>query len=172
MFNKSKEKHVIDYLIKPGHIFVSEKPAMISAVLGSCVSVCIYDNRLKIGGMNNFRLPVAEHSSRSTACYGNIATSALINMMIDTGSKVKYLEAQIFGGSSQPDSPAPKKDIAQDNIKIARNILKKKGIPIVSQDIGGEKGRKIVFDTISNQILVLKVDKIRKSDWYPYEDQR
>jgi len=57
MSNESKKTTTIDYFIKPGYIFVSAKPAIISAVLGSCVSVCIYDNKLKTGGMNHFKLP-------------------------------------------------------------------------------------------------------------------
>ena len=52
---------------------------------------------------------------------------------------------------------------------IARKILAKHRIRIISEDVGGERGRKIVFQTNTNKIAVLKVDKLRKSDWYPYE---
>lgn len=171
MFSESKKPAATDYLIKPGYIFVSVKPAIISAVLGSCVSVCIYDNELKIGGMNNFNLPSATQSNQSTARFGNVSTSALIRMMIDNGSKISSMEAQVLGGSNNPDLIS-KKDIGQDNIRSALQVLKKKRVSVVSQDVGGQKGRKIVFDTGINQIVVLKVDKLRKGDWYPYEDYR
>jgi chemotaxis protein CheD len=92
-------------------------------------------------------------------------------MMIENGSQMSSLEAQIFGGSNHPDLPL-QHDVGQENILIAQKILKKKGIGLVSQDVGGLKGRKIVFDTGTNQIAVLKVDKLRKEDWYPYEDCR
>ena len=171
MPNESKKTTAIDYFIKPGYIFVSAKPAIISAVLGSCVSVCIYDNKLKIGGMNNFKLPKTSQSEDATARFGNVSTSALIQMMIENGSRISSLEAQIFGGSSNRDFSS-QNEVGQENIMIAQKILKKRGIDLVSQDIGGQKGRKIVFDTSINQIAVLKVDKLRKEDWYPYEDCR
>jgi chemotaxis protein CheD len=169
MSDESKKTTTIDYFIKPGYIFVSAKPAIISAVLGSCVSVCIYDNKLKIGGMNNFKLPKTSQSTEATARFGNVSTSALIRMMIENGSRISSLEAQIFGGSNHPDFSS-RNDVGEENIMIAKNILKKKGIDLVSQDVGGQKGRKIVYDTRINQIAVLKVDKLRKEDWYPYEN--
>ena len=52
---------------------------------------------------------------------------------------------------------------------ISRKILAKQGIPVVSEDVGGRKGRKIVFNTQTNEIAVLKVGHLRKADWYPYE---
>jgi chemotaxis protein CheD len=91
-------------------------------------------------------------------------------MVLDGGSKKKHLEAQIFGGAHNREiSP---KDIGRGNITIARKILAREGIRIVSEDVGGEKGRKIVFDTQANEIAVLKVDKLRKGDWYPYKEVR
>jgi chemotaxis protein CheD len=35
--------------------------------------------------------------------------------------------------------------------------------------VGGEKGRKIIFNTTTNEIAVVKVDKVREEDGYPYE---
>ncbi|MBU3952124.1 MAG: hypothetical protein KJ658_08280, partial [Proteobacteria bacterium] len=58
------------------------------------------------------------------------------------------------------------------NVKTARNILNQKQIKISSEDVGGQLGRKIVFNTLNNEILILKVGRLRDSDWYPYEDGR
>jgi chemotaxis protein CheD len=55
---------------------------------------------------------------------------------------------------------------------IARKILAKERINITSEDVGGEKGRKIVFNTHTNEMAVIKVDKLRTVDWYPYENDR
>ena len=158
------------YLLKPGYILIPKRPTVISAVLGSCVSVCLYDRKRKASGINHYEFPMKEKSDPSTARYGNVATLALIKMMVDDGSRGGNMEAQIFGGAHNPAfSP---KDIGKENIRVARRILGKKGIRIVSEDVGGEKGRKIVFDTGNNEIAVLKVDKLRKGDWFPYQDDR
>jgi chemotaxis protein CheD len=160
----------VNYFLEPGYIYVSPKPVVISTVLGSCIAVCLFDRKRNVGGMNHFQFPGTRDQDRATARYGNVALPLLIRMVLDGGSKKKHLEAQIFGGAHNREiSP---KDIGRGNITIARKILAREGIRIVSEDVGGEKGRKIVFDTQANEIAVLKVDKLRKGDWYPYKEVR
>lgn len=111
---------------------------MISTVVGSCIAVCIFDRKQKIGGMNHFQFPVILSAKHATARYGNVAVSTLINLMFNEGSKPEQLEAQILGGAY--NSKISDKNIGIDNIK--------------------------------NEIAVVKVDKVRQDDWYPYEIKR
>ena len=159
-----------DYFLQSGFIFLPEKTTDISTVLGSCVAVCIYDKKRQKGGMNHFQLPFIYEQRKATARYGNIATVTLINMLVRDGSKIKHLEAQLFGGAFNPQiSP---QNVGRDNIKIAKKVLAQKRVRIASEDVGGEKGRKIVFNTYSGEVAVLKVDKLRQSDWLPYQSNR
>jgi chemotaxis protein CheD len=160
----------INYFLEPGYIFLSQEPAIISVVLGSSVSVSLYDRKRKIGGMNHFQYPYIREKHRATAIYGNAATIMLIRMMLADGSKIKDLEAQILGGAFSSD--ISQKDIGRENIMTARKILRAKQITVVSEDVGGEKGRKIVFNTSTNEVAVMKVEKLRLGDWYPYENMR
>ncbi len=170
MATGSNEPVHINYFLEPGHIFLATKPAVISVVLGSCVSVCVYDTKRKVGGMNHFRLPYIGEKHLATAIYGNVATIALVRMIISDGSQKKHLEAQILGGSHNYDiSP---KNIGKENIMTARRILNRERISVVSEYVGGEKGRKIVFNTATNELAVMGVERLRAGDWYPYEDDR
>jgi len=155
------------YLLQPGFIFVPEQPVGISTVVGSAVSVCIFDRKKRIGGMNHFQFPYIAVKGKTTALFGNIATTALLRMILDRESSIENLEAQLYGGAYHPEKKD--KDIGSKNIEIAREILLKNRISITSQDIGGEKGRKVVFNTNTNDVAVLKVDRLRDADWYPYE---
>lgn len=155
------------YFLRPGYIFIPDQHQSISAVIGSGVSVCIYDRENRIGGMNLFLFPQAENKKNATAMYGDAATAALIRMMIDSGSRKEHLESQIFGGAFNPDRMDT--DIGETNIEVARKILTKYHIPVSSEDIGGKKGRKVVFNTGINEVAVLKVDSLRDEDWFPYE---
>ena len=158
------------YFMKPGYILVPDRPTAIATVLGSCVSVCIYDGLLQAGGMNHFQLPSSQQAGRSTARYGDAATLKLIRLMVENGSKVRNMEAQIFGGAYNAEISSW--NVGFENIHIAKKILGVKGIPVVSEDVGGNKGRKIIFNTRTNEIAVLKMDEIRKDDWFPYEGDR
>jgi chemotaxis protein CheD len=170
MANHSNTLLPAQYFLKPGYILVANRPTIISTVLGSCVAVCIYDRKRRVGGMNHFQIPTVDAAEAPTARYGNVATLKLVEMMLDDGSAVKNMEAQIFGGACNPKMNSW--DVGRQNIRVARRVLSGKGIRIVSEDVGGEKGRKIVFDTGANEVAVMKVDKIRKGDWHPYEDER
>ena len=160
----------LNYFLKPGFIYLAQKPTIISTVLGSCVSVCLFDRKQKIGAMNRFRYPAVTDKKKATAEFGNVATLFLIRMMEKNGSKKKNLEAQILGGAFNPETSDH--DIGRENILIALKALKKEGITISSRDDGGEKGRKVVYSTSTNQLAVFKVDRLRASDWYPYQGER
>jgi len=160
----------LDYLLKPGFIYFSDKPISISTVLGSSVSVCLFDRKQKIGGMNHFQFPGTREKERSTPVYGNVATLTLIRMMLSNGSRDNHLEAQIFGGAH--NGLISSVNVGIENIRTARKILNRKKIRIVSEDVGGEVGRKIIFNTSTSEIAVLKVKTLRQSDWYPYESDR
>jgi chemotaxis protein CheD len=170
MGKKSDIPALTNYFLKPGYIFLPSKSVSISTVLGSSVSVCIFDQRRKVGGMNHFKLPYTRDKHIATPIYGNVATLALIRMMLEDGSKLKHLEAQIFGGAH--NYKLCPQNIGLENSKIARRILVRKGVPVVSEDVGGMKGRKVVFSTSCNEIVVLRVERLRKSDWYPYDEDR
>ena len=117
--------------------------------------------------MNNYQLPYAPKSENATVQLGNAATSTLVEIFVRGGSSVTDLEAQLFGGASNPQASA--KDVGKENVSIARKVLNKKDIRIISEDVGGEKGRKVLFNTGSHEIAILKVQQLRKEDWYPYK---
>lgn len=166
MSDSSKAPITKEYFLKPGFIYLPEKATVISTVLGSSVSVLLCDRSLKIGGINHFLFPFAGSKEEATARYGNVAVSTLIRMMKANGAKKSKMQAQIFGGAF--NSEYSSKDVGRANVNVARQILMANQIKIVSQDIGGELGRKIVFNTINCEIVTLKVEQLRKSDWYPY----
>jgi chemotaxis protein CheD len=174
MFEQSKSPVPADYFLKPGYIFLPNRPTVISTVLGSCVGVCLWDRKRRVGGVNHFQLPYHDRKENATARYGDVSTVTLIRMMMAEGSKIKHLEAQIFGGADNPElkTRSVGMDVGMENIQVARKILGRYKIKIVSEDVGGEKGRKIVFNTGSYEIAVLKVESIRKGDWYPYISDR
>jgi chemotaxis protein CheD len=170
MFENSDLPATTNYFLKPGYIFMPTEPTVVSTVLGSCVAVILWDRKRKTGGINHFQLPTCKNIEKPTARYGDASTLMLIRMMIQDGSKRKHLEAQIFGGAYNNEISS--KDVGRENIRIARRVLASHGIRVVSEDVGGERGRKIIFDAVLNEVAVLKVERLRKGDWHPYRDQR
>jgi len=155
------------YLLEPGFIYFNQGFALVQAVLGNCVSVCLWDKKLHIGGMNNFLYPHTNKKSEATAKYGNVATAALIRMMEEAGSERRNMLAQVFGGGHpEGEEWADVRELAEKNISAARRILAGKKIKIASEDVGGHMGRKVIFDVSTGRAAVIKVQEIRKDDWH------
>ena len=134
----------------PGEYYVSKNDECISTVLGSCISVCIYDPTIKVGGMNHFMLPAqGEHSSgawgdptSSSTRYGNFAMEYLINSVIKLGGRKQNFQAKIFGGGQVL---ANMTNVGQSNIIFAFDYLRKENINVLASDVGDIFPRKLVF---------------------------
>ena len=160
-------------LLAPGGLFIGERgrPAMISAVLGSAAAVCLHDRRLKMGGMSHFLYPSAGFFGRADSTHATGAIPALIKQMLAHGCRPEDLEAHIFGGAEAPGPDADGRRLGSKNVKMARKILRKNRVSVVSEDVGGRHGRRVIFYTGANEALVMKTHRIRRGDFYPYRDR-
>ncbi len=145
--------------IHVGQIHVDRAPSAISTILGSCVAVCLYDERLGIGGMNHYLLPFWNGNGLQSPRFGNIAIPKLIEMMMVKGSTPTMIKAKIFGGASMNISSSEAMMIGQKNILVAKEILKEYKISIVAEDVGGQNGRKIQFDLERGKVLLKYTSK-------------
>lgn len=155
------------YNLEPGYIYISHTGTVIRTVVGNCISVCLWDGEQRIGGMNHYLYPVSPSNANATPRYGNCAILMLIRMMLGAGCEKNGLKAQIYGGARK--SAHEEDCIGVQNVAVAREFLQKEKITILSEDTGGFLGRKIMFDTNSGKILVLKVYELRNSDWIEAE---
>jgi chemotaxis protein CheD len=158
-----------EFFLKPGYVVAHNEETIVRCVLGSCVAVTLYDTRLCFGGMNHFIWPRMEDTAQATVTYGDIAIRVLMRLMKDLGASPEDLEAQLFGGGAPPerfglDGP----DLGRENLCEARTVLERLGVPIVSEDVGGCKGRKLLYNTATNEAIVMKVDQLRATDWYEF----
>ncbi len=125
--------------------------------LGSCVGICLWDNTTKIGGL--CRIMLASSGGNSDKAnpyrYADRAIEAIIDEMQEKGADKESINAKIFGGANLfPNSP---KKIGESNINAVRNELDKKKIPIIAEDVGGNEGRTIEFETGTGKVKVCKV---------------
>lgn len=159
------ELELFKYNLQPGYIFINKSPSIVATVIGTSVVVCLWDLKKRYGGANQFVQPIAKTKKQSTVFYGSIATPTLIKMMLNQGSQICNLEAQIIGGGIPPHKKEC--NLGEKNIEIARRILNKFSVSVVSCDIGGYKGRKLYFHTENGECIIHKVEIVRKTDWYP-----
>ncbi|HEY0653728.1 MAG TPA: chemotaxis protein CheD [Chryseosolibacter sp.] len=145
---------LLDHFLYPSALFASCEPARVQTILGSCVAVCLYDTLLAVGGINHFMLPHWTGQGMPSPKYGDIAVKRLIEKMNAFGSEKQNMVAKIFGGAEQLGGSDGSYNIGTRNVAVAENILAAEGISIISRSTGGVTGRKIVFYTHSNKVLV------------------
>ncbi len=127
-----------------GGIAVASSPTAITTVLGSCVSVCLYDADAGVGGMNHFLLPLPVERDRSPR-FGAVAMPALVDAVVRAGASRDALVAKVFGGASVLGPVRPSRHLGEENVDLALAQLEAARIPIVDRDVGGSRGRKVVF---------------------------
>lgn len=135
--------------ILPGECYVSKTGEMIVTVLGSCISACIRDTRIGVGGMNHFMLPVQSGDNSASAitselAYGNWAMEYLVNEILKQGGRKTNLEVKLFGGG-QVLSNLSNIDIGGRNIDFVLDFLDKEGLSVAAQDLGCTCPRKVLY---------------------------
>ncbi len=147
------ENRYLQHFLYPSSLYVSKEPYVIKTILGSCVAICIWDKKLKFGGMNHYMLPNWNGNELASPKYGNIAIDKLIERMFYHGSNRKDLVAKIFGGGELLEaSTGNSMLIGERNIRVARIMLEERNIPIVASSTGGKRGRKILFFSDTGEV--------------------
>jgi chemotaxis protein CheD len=140
------------YTVFPGQYVITSVPTLISTILGSCVSVCLWDRELKTGGMNHFLLPGTVDDSPGNADRGITSIPLLINSMLNRRSAIVNLEAKVFGGCNSLYKENNTFKIGERNAAIAFELLKDYSITVSASHVGGSYGRKIVFNTATGKV--------------------
>jgi chemotaxis protein CheD len=132
-----------------GEIYASSTPIVIETILGSCVSVCMFDSERKVGGMNHILLPGKADMGNfdGAARYGINAMEMLINNLMKLGARRMNLQSKIFGGAHIIQSLHRDNSPGLKNVSFVEKFMQIENIPIISRDTGGVNGRRIYFHT-------------------------
>jgi chemotaxis protein CheD len=155
-----------------GQWFVGQSDShhLVAPSLGSCVAVCLYEPRQRIGGMAHVVLPSRKihlnqtavlHDNVSRARYGDEAIELLISEIIQlAGHTDLSLTAKLIGGAQMFKGDLKKKNfilIGESNVEVLKKELNKWNVPIVRSDVGGNCGRTVIFDISNGQVLVRRI---------------
>ncbi len=156
--------------LSPAEYFASGESVTISTLLGSCVAACLFDPVRQIVGMNHFLLGNRRYaremalSATEAGRYGVHAMELLINEMMGLGAVRRNLRAKAFGGATLMSNAADAGNffcVGEVNARFIREFLANEGIPLLAEDMGGEKGRVIHFSNGDFAVFVRKIEQTR-----------
>ena len=152
--------------LMPGELHLARDPVILQTILGSCVSVTFWSSSLRIGAMCHgvlARLPAdeaanASHSQRSR--YLDYSIRYLAQQFAQLGLAKKDLEIKVFGGAdvlAMGGATHAKPTVGVLNCLAASQVLAESELTISASDLGGQRGRKIHFNTATGEVLVRRL---------------
>ena len=141
--------------VLPGEYFVSTEDLVIMTVLGSCISACIWDGKVRAGGMNHFMLPDGDNGD-GFGRYGSYAMELLINELLKKGARRESMQAKVFGGAAVM-AGFTTMNVGERNTKFVLDYLATERIPVVSQDVLDIHPRKVCFFPVTGKALVKRL---------------
>ena len=150
--------------ILPGEFFVAADDIVISTVLGSCVSACLWDRNAGVGGMNHFMLPDGKDADATGlgGRYGVFAMEQLINELMKRHARRGAIEAKLFGGG-RVMANFTTFDVGQRNVDFVMQFLRTEGIRVTSQDLLDIYPRRVAFFPASGRALSRKLKTADRS---------
>ena len=134
------------HYVHPGQMVVTRGDAVITMVLGSCVAVCLRDEKSGITGAIHYVLPEGPGAEKDVLRFGTLAIPALIRRLCGVGASEKGMSAKIFGGAAiNAPSNAAGDHVGHRNVRVARGVLAARQIEILREDVGGARGRKLTY---------------------------
>ena len=147
------ERAKATHFLHAGHLFASAEPTIVTTVLGSCVAVCLWDDSTGIGGLNHYLLPYRISEQSPSTRFGTLAIVQLIEKLETLGARRRGLRAKIFGGASMI-TPQTHRSPGRLNAEVALDLLRESRIPVDATDVGGTRGRKLIFHTDTGEVLL------------------
>ena len=147
-------------IIGIGEYAVVTDNTIISTVgLGSCIGTVIFDKNKNVSAMSHIMLPTIGDRKDRIGKYADVALPAMIDEMKSKGAMQANMKAKIAGGASLFAFRDDHLQIGDRNSKAVKEVLNKFGIPIISSDIGGDRGRTITFDPQTSDLHIKMVKK-------------
>ncbi len=154
------DANICNVYLKPGEVFVARHPALVSTVLGSCVSVVLHAPRNGVGAICHAMLPGGTENDDFR--YVDKAVSYLYNRLTTLCGGPDDIEAKLFGGADvlnfgirNEGTPS----VGNRNVEAALQTLDMLGLKVSAADTGGIQGRKLFFYSRSGEVFVRQVRK-------------
>jgi chemotaxis protein CheD len=156
--------------LQPGELLVTETPQWVITLLGSCLSVTMFNARFHLAAICHAMLsrprrtvpPCSSPAQRFR--YLSDAIPAMARRFSQLGMQPHEVEVKLFGGGDIIElggDPHRNPSIGQANIVTAHQLLNAAGFQINTENVGGDRGRKIVFNTESGEVLLKRLSRSR-----------
>ena len=134
---------------------------LITLGLGSCVGIALYDKEKKVSGLVHIMLPDSKQFKNivNPLKFADLGVEYLFNKMLELGCKKESIVAKIAGGASMFNfsDKSIVSDIGKRNSLAVIKKIKELSIPLISEDIGGNKGRTMILESEDGTVVIRSI---------------
>lgn len=137
-------------------------PELITYALGSCIGICLYDPQIKLAALVHIMLPLNMEAGRKNPMkYADTGIRETLSEMTKKGAMRSRIVAKIAGGAKMFEVPGNGSlgNIGQRNIESVRMSLKREGIRLVAENVGGSVARTLSFNPATGQGVIKSYGK-------------
>ncbi len=145
--------------LKPGELHFASSPTIVSTVLGSCISITMHNQEHQLGVICHAVLP-EELVPGEPYRYVDSSVVAMLRMFGRYGIKKNDIEVKLFGGSemlSPFENSSRGLTVGKQNILRAQQIIKNEKLNLLASDVGGTRGRKLLFHTHTGEVYLQRL---------------
>jgi chemotaxis protein CheD len=163
------EGEVSEVYLQPGESHLARKPAIIRTLLGSCVGISFWSERLGIGALSHCQLPNCPTNSqaRLTSAIGHryvdFAIRDLARQFDELGAIRSQVQVKLFGGADVlvvNNSLTSKPTVGRLNCETAIEVVKAEGFNLTASSLGGTSGLNIQFHTRTGEVLLRRLHRV------------
>lgn len=146
-------------VLKPGELYATERPVLVTTVLGSCISVTMFCRTRRAGAICHALLPSsAGRDDGNEFRYVDTSISAMLRRFSAWGIGQWELEIKVFGGSDMLASvEGSGHGVGRQNIEMALRVIEAERLALIASDLGGNRGRKLFFKPHTGEVLVKRL---------------
>lgn len=130
---------------------------LITYALGSCIGICLYDSLTKIGALIHIMLPLNMETNRTNPMkYADTGIRETLKKMEAMGASKMRITAKIAGGAKmfEISGGGSLGNVGLRNIESVHLMLKREGIRLLKEDVGGTVARTVLFDVADGTACV------------------
>ncbi|MBQ4225395.1 MAG: chemotaxis protein CheD [Oscillospiraceae bacterium] len=134
-----------------------EPDVLATYALGSCVGICLYDEKIKLAGLAHIMLPWSAEASNTgdnARRFADTGITELISMMCRNGTSVNKLTAKIAGGAQMFKTKSAVFNIGDRNVAAVKKVLSSYKIPIIAEQTGENYGRTVFFYSANGKMEI------------------
>ncbi len=139
-----------------------QRGMLITYALGSCIGICLYDPVIKLGALIHIMLPLNMEAGRAHPFkYADTGIQQTLHKMQAMGANVSRITAKIAGGAKmfEMQGDGALGNIGQRNADSVKMMLRKAGVRLAREEIGGTVARTLLFDVSTGQACIRSYGK-------------